>query len=232
MKLMGRVIDTLSPPALDTHTSMLLESSESRKGAMRGGSGHHRRSLSLGGSIDLSVQCDASAAVSGNAAAEDHSLPAVATMSSASSASLGLRTLAEDGSSAAEVAVEAAANFLVSTSPYLPQLVRCEMLLSLASCDLLQLPPVPSSHVAPLVDLLLPVTVQEFFLCFISDDHQFNTKVIKCFSILPSFKTYVILFLPNPHPSVSCCVEQPQHKQLALAGGRRRRPPRPPVVDF
>ena len=34
-------------------------------------------------------------------------------------------------------------------------------------------------HVSPLVDMLLPLSVQEFFVCFISDDQQFNTKVTR-----------------------------------------------------
>ena len=87
--------------------------------------------------------------------------------------------LAESGSCEADIAVEVAVSYVAATSPHAPQLNRCEMLLSLASCDDLPAPPVPPNHVSPLVDLLLPLSVQEFFLCFISDDHQFNTKVAR-----------------------------------------------------
>jgi hypothetical protein len=79
--------------------------------------------------------------------------------------------------------VEAAVNYVAATSPFAPLLARCEALLLVASCDDMQQPPVPQSHVTPLVDYQLPVSVQEFFLCFISDDHQFNTKVTPSHSI-------------------------------------------------
>jgi hypothetical protein len=173
MKLLGHSIETLSPPALDNQTAMLLESSDARKGVTRCG-GAHRRSLSLGGSIDLSIQNDVSAAIAD---------PAATSLDQASDAcangTMELRALAESGSCEADIAVEVAVSYVAATSPHAPQLSRCEMLLSLASCDDLPAPPVPPNHVSPLVDLLLPLSVQEFFLCFISDDHQFNTKVTR-----------------------------------------------------
>jgi hypothetical protein len=191
MKLLGHAMETMSPPALDMQTTMLLDSSDSRKGVMRSGGSNHRRSMSLGGSIDLSIQNDAVTAVSGADAPGHNAMSQAASTFTVDSAAHELRVLAENGSSAADVAVEAAANYVVSTSPFLPQLARCKMLLSIASCDALQQPIVPSSHVAPLVDLQLPVSVQEFFLCFISDDHQFNSKVMislrffcECFALV------------------------------------------------
>jgi hypothetical protein len=174
MKLLGHAMETMSPPSLDTQTAMLLESSDARKGVSRG-SGGHRRSLSLGGAIDLSVQSDASSAVAGADDAE-HATGADAGAMLTHSA-LGLRALAEVGSSTAEVAVEAAMAYVAATSPFSPQLSRFEQLLSAACCDALQSPSVSSNHVSPLTDLHLPISVEEFFLCFISDDHQFNTKV-------------------------------------------------------
>jgi hypothetical protein len=176
MKLLGNAMETLSPPALDTQTAMLLDSSDARKGIVRGGGANHRRSLSLSGSIDVSIQNDAVDAVAG---ADADVEPAVATGQLAAALSVGhsMRELAESGSSVAEAAVEAAVNYVAATSPFAPLLARCEALLLVASCNDMQQPPVPQNHVSPLVDYQLPVSVQEFFLCFISDDHQFNTKV-------------------------------------------------------
>ena len=238
MKLLGHAVETMSPPALDVQTAMLLESSDARRGVTRSGGSSHRRSMSLGGSIDLSVQSDASPALF-EITAEN-----AAVISAAESAAHELRILAEHGSSEADVAVEAAANYVVSTSAFLPQLTRCEMLLSIASCDDLQSPSWPSSHVAPLVDLQLPVSVQEFFLCFISDDHHFNTKVMNIICILPRLPTPDFLISrnsarstpatlpPTPSPAVPRRAGQLQHMQHSVAGGSGRRPQRPTRLEL
>ncbi len=176
MKLLGHAIETLSPPSLDTQTAMLIESSDARKSIARAGGGH-RRSLSLGGAIDLSVQNDAASAVDCADDADTLAGTAVVAGASVTHSALELRALAEVGSSAADVAVDAAVAYVAATSPFALQLSRFEQLLSAAYSDDLQCPCVSSSHVSPLVDLRLPVSVQEFFLCFISDDHHFNTKV-------------------------------------------------------
>jgi hypothetical protein len=137
--------------------AMLLESSDACEGVTRCG-GAHRRSLSLGGSIDLSIQNDVSAAIAD---------PAATSLDQASDAcangTMELRAHAESGSCEADIAVEVALSYVAATSPHAPQLSRCEMLLSLASCDDLPAPPVLENHLSPLVDLLLPLSVQEIF---------------------------------------------------------------------
>ncbi len=221
MNVAGHTIETLSPPALDTQTAMLLESSNVRKGVARG-DGSHRRSLSISGSIDLSVQSDASAAAIGADAADHTKTYTAESRHAAAAGAMELRALAEVGSSVADVAVEAAVNYVAATSAFAPQLARYEQLLSAASCSTVQAPTLPSNHVTPLVNLQLPVTVQEFFLCFIGDDHQFNTKVT-----LPLFGSSVgqSIILLNIHctmllilrVSVPCCTGQLQHLQYTMA---------------
>jgi hypothetical protein len=121
--------------------------------------------------------------------------------------------------------VEAAVNYVAATSPFAPLLARCEALLLVASCDDVQQPLVPQNHVSPLVDYQLPVSVQEFFLCFISDDHQFNTKVA------PSHSIPFVPAQPHCVCSVSRCFGQPQYLQYAVAG-RGLRSSRQALLQF
>jgi hypothetical protein len=176
MKVLGHAMETLSPPPLDVQTEMLLHSSDSPNGIARNASSAHRRSLSLGGSIDFSARCDAHSAVS------DADMCDVIPTAATTVCTPELRLSAESGGPPAAAALETADT--ATTSPFAARLARHESLLTEALCDNLQLPALPSNHVAPLVGMQLPVSVQEFFLCFVSDDHEFNTKVTTQFLCL------------------------------------------------
>ena len=104
---------------------MLLESSDACEGVTRCG-GAHRRSLSLGGSIDLSSQNDVSAIADPAATSLDQASDACAN------GTMEMRAHAESGSCEADIAVEVALSYVAATSPHAPQLSRCEMLLSFA----------------------------------------------------------------------------------------------------